>query len=157
MSDLEGLRRIFGIYDCEDHDIIDVALDRISEQERASEEKYLLSKGREVHRITLTKSVPAVVIKAELNIPLGHDVELSKFNNLDSADCKSPGAWFVRRGFIVRSKKENGCWVQYAFKSFDANNLTRSEVMEYLDVAGLEYDPYTIVEFGATVVSCRKL
>ena len=45
MSDLDDLREIFGIYDCEDHDVIDAALDRISEQERASEEKYLLSKG----------------------------------------------------------------------------------------------------------------
>lgn len=155
MSDLEDLREIFGIYDCEDHDVIDVALDRISEQERASEEKYLLSKGREVHRITLTKSVPATVVKAELNIPLEHDVQLSKFNNLDSADCQSPGAWFVRQGFIVRSKKENGNWVQYAFKRFGENNLTRSEVMEYLDVANLEYDSYKIVEFGPTVVLCR--
>ncbi|WP_339641835.1 hypothetical protein [uncultured Porticoccus sp.] len=157
MSGLKDLRKIFGIYDCEDHDVIDVALDRISEQERASEEKYLLSKGREVHRITLTKSVPAAVVKAELNIPLEHDVELSKFNNLDSADYQFPGAWFVRQGFIVRSKKENGYWVQYAFKSFGANNLTRSEVMEYLDVARLEYDPYTIVEFGPTVVFCLHL
>lgn len=81
MSDLEDLREIFGIYDCEDHNVIDVALDRISEQERASEEKHLLSKGRDVHRITLTKSVPATVVKAEVNIPLEHDVQLSKFNN----------------------------------------------------------------------------
>lgn len=154
MSDLDDLREIFGIYDCEDHDVIDAALDRISEQERASEEKYLLSKGREVHRITLTKSVPATVVKAELNIPLEHDVHLSKFNTLDSSDYQSPGAWFVRQGFIVRSKKENGYWVQYAFKSLGTNNLTRSEVMEYLDVAGLNYDPNTIVEFGQTVVSC---
>lgn len=154
MSDLNDLREIFGIYDCEDHDVIDAALDRISEQERASEEKYLLSKGKEVHRLTLTKSVPATVVKAELNVPLEHDVQLSKFNTLDSSDYQSPGAWFVRLGFIVRSKKENGYWVQYAFKSFGANNLTRSEVMEYLDVAGLKYDPNTIVEFGPTVVSC---
>tara|TARA_R110002020_G_scaffold48470_4_gene138111 strand:+ start:241 stop:708 length:468 start_codon:yes stop_codon:yes gene_type:complete len=154
MSDLDDLREIFGIYDCEDHDVIDAALDRISEQECASEEKYLLSKGREVHRITLTKSVPSTVVKAELNAPLEHDVQLSKFNALDSSDYQSPGAWFVRQGFIVRSKKENGYWVQYAFKSFGANNLTRSEVMEYLDVARLKYDPNTIVEFGPTVVLC---
>lgn len=154
MSDLDDLREIFRIYDCEDHDVIDAALDRISEQERASEEKYLLSKGGKVHRITLTKSVPATVVKAELNIPLEHDVHLSKFNTLDSSDYQSPGAWFVRQGFIVRSKKENGYWVQYAFKSLGANNLTRSEIMEYLDVARLNYDPNTIVEFGPTVVSC---
>lgn len=153
MSDLENLREIFGIYDCEDHDVIDTALDKISQQERASEEKYLLSKRKEVHRITLTKSVPATLVKAELNIPLEHDVHLSKFNSLDSADYQSPGAWFVRQGFIVRSKKENGYWIQYAFKSFGANNLTRTEVMEYLDVAGLEYDPNEIVEFGPTVVT----
>lgn len=154
MSDLDDLREKFGIYDCEDHDVIDVALDRISEQERASEEKYLLSKGREVHRITLTKSVPATVVKAELNVPLEHDVQLSKFNALDSSGYQSPGAWFVRQGFIVRSKKKDGYWVQYAFKSFGSNNLTRSEVMEYLDFARLKYDPNTIVEFGPTVVSC---
>lgn len=106
MSDLNDLREVFGIYDCEDHDVIDAALDRISEQERASEEKDLLSKGKEVHRITLTKSVPATVVKAELNVPLEHDVQLSKFNTLDGSDYQSPGAWFVRLGFIVRSKKE---------------------------------------------------
>ena len=99
---MDDLREIFGIYDCEDHDVIDAALDRISEQERASEEKYLLSKGREVHRITLTKSVPATVVKAELNVPLEHDVHLSRFNTLDNSDYQSPGAWFVRQGFIVR-------------------------------------------------------
>ena len=37
--------------------VIDEALNKISEQERASEENYLLSKGKELHRITLTKSV----------------------------------------------------------------------------------------------------
>ena len=57
MSDLENLREIFGIYNCEDHEVIDEALNKISEQERASEENYLLSKGKELHRITLTKSV----------------------------------------------------------------------------------------------------
>jgi hypothetical protein len=156
MSDLEDLREIFGIYDCEDHEVIDRALAKISEQERASEEKYLLSKGREIHRITLTKSAPATVIKAELNIPLEHDVHLSKFNYLDVADFQFPGAWFVRQGFTVRSKMENGYWVQYAFKSFGADNLTRSEIMEYLDVAKLEYDPNKIDESGPTVVTCSE-
>ena len=77
------------------------------------------------------------------------------FNNLDCSDYQSPGAWFVRQGFIVRSKKENGYWVQYAFKRIGASNLTRSEVMEYLDVASLEYEPDKIVEFGPTVISCH--
>lgn len=111
MSELEDLREIFGIYDCEDHDVIDRVLAEISVQERASEERYLLSMGREIHRITLTKSAPATVIKAELNIPLEHDVYLSKFNNLDTADFKFPGSWFVRQGFTVRSKMENGKWL----------------------------------------------
>lgn len=111
MNNLDDLRGIFGIYDCEDHDFIDAALDRISEQERAVEEKYLLSKRREVHRITLTKSIPATVVKAELNVPLEHDVQLSKFNTLDSSGYQSPGAWFVRKDFILRSKKESEFWV----------------------------------------------
>ena len=61
---------------------------------------------------------------------------------------------FVRQGFTVRSKMENGYWVQYVFKSFGANNLTRSEIMEYLDVAKLEYDPNKIGDSGPTVIAC---
>jgi len=157
MSDLEDLRKIFGVYDCEDHDLIDAILDEISEEERAIQELYILEKGREIHKITLTKSVPASVIKAELNIPLEHDVHLAKFNNLDSTDYQSPGAWFVRQGFTVRSTKENGHWVQYAFKSVGANNLTRSEIMEYLDVAKLKYDQNDIDDFGPTVVPISEI
>ncbi|GAA4106283.1 hypothetical protein [Zhongshania borealis] len=157
MSDLEKIREIFGIYDCQDHDIIDVALDKIMEQERVSDEKYILREGKEVHRITLTKSVPASVIKAELNVPLKYGVNLGVFNNLDDSDYQSPGAWFVRQGFIVRSKKENGNWIQYAFKSYGANNLTRSEVMEYLDITKLKYDKNKINDFGPTVVTISKV
>lgn len=157
MNDMEEYRNIFGIYNCEVHDIIDVALDKISEQERSSDEQYILSKGREVHRITLTQSVPAAVMKAELNMPLDDDVHLAKFNTLNSADCQSPAAWFVRQGFTVRSKKENGRWVQYAFKSSGPNNLTRSDIMGYLDMAGLQYDPNKIAEFGQTTVTRVKI
>lgn len=157
MSDLEDLRKVFGVYDCEDHDVIDAVLDKISDQERTVDELYFLRKGRDVHRITLTKSVPASVIKAELNTTSEHDVHLAKFNNLYSTDYQSPGAWFVRQGFTVRSTKENGHWVQYAFKSLGANNLTRSEVMEYLDVAKLKYDQNEIDDFGPTVVTISEI
>lgn len=153
MSDLEDLKKSFGLYDFEDHEVIDAILDGISEQERAIEELYFLEKGREVHKITLTKSVSASVIRAELNIHLKHDVHLTKFNNLDSADYKYPGAWFVRQGFIVRSTKENGHWVQYAFKSIGVNNLTRSEIMNYLDLAKLKYDQNEVDDCGPTIVA----
>ena len=152
MSDVEDLRTIYNLHDCEGYDVIDSVSDIISKEYQAEEELYLLRKGREVHRITLTRSVPATVVSAELNIPLECDIELSKFNALDHPVYTSPGSWFVRQGFIVRSRIEDGSWVQYAFKSEGPNNLVRSEVIEYLDVAGLEYDPNTVVEFGPTKV-----
>ena len=152
MDDLTYLREIFELYDCEDHEVIDAALERIIEQEVASEEQYILREGREIHRITLTNSVPASVTKAEINTLLDHDVYLSRFNHLDCSDYHSPGSWFIREGFTVRSTKEDGAWVQYAFKYSGPNNLVRSEVMTYLDVAGLEYDPDNIDEFGPTII-----
>ncbi|MCR8914233.1 hypothetical protein FDP08_12850 [Marinobacter panjinensis] len=153
MSNLEDLREAFGVYDCEDHDVIDAILDKIFAQERTGEEHYLIKKGREVHRITLSKNVPATVLKVELNTPLDEDVCLTKFNELDSAESRNPGSWFVQQGFTVRSKNEDGHWVQYAFKSNGANNLTRSEIMEYLGIAGLSCIPNQIEETGPIVVS----
>ena len=154
MSNLDDLRQNFGVFDCEDHDVIDAVLDKISAQEREEEEQYLIKKSRQVHRVTLTKDIPATVLKVELNIPLDEDIYLTKFNKLDSSDNQYPGSWFVRQGFTVRSKKEGGHWVQYAFKSTGANNLTRSEVMEYLDIAGLPCAANQIEETGPTVVTC---
>ncbi|MBU2952737.1 hypothetical protein [Marinobacter sp. F3R08] len=153
MSNLEDLREAFGVHDCEDHDVIDAVLDKISAQERTTEEQYLIKKGREVHRITLTKNVPATVLQVELNTPLDEDVCLTRFNELDSPDSRNPGSWFVQKGFTVRSKKEGGHWVQYAFKSNGANNLTRSEIMEYLGIADVPYTPNQIEETGPVVVS----
>lgn len=150
---MDNLRKVFGLNDCEDHEIIDAALEKIAEQERAGEEVYVLRKGRRIHRVTLTNTVPAKVVKVELNISLEQDVRLSGFNNLGDSNFESPGAWFVRCGFIVRSKMEDGFWVQYAFMSQGADNLTRSEAMEYLSFTKLAYDPSMVSEFGPVVVA----
>jgi hypothetical protein len=53
MSDLEDLRKLFWVYDCEDHDVIDAILDKISEQERAIEELYFLERGEKFIRSLL--------------------------------------------------------------------------------------------------------
>ena len=144
MSHLEDLRSTYELHDCPDHEIIDRVLDAVSLEYRVEEEAHTLTKGRQVHRISLTNETPATVVRAEINVKLESDVSLYKYNHLESTDFDSPGSWFVRKGFTVRSTKENGCWIQYAFNSSGPTNLTRTEIMEYLDCSGLDYDPSQI-------------
>ena len=154
-SDIDYLKELFELEGCEDYDVIDNVLDIIDAEEKASKEEKLdlLLKGREVHKITLTSSCPATVVKAELNTRLDEDLYLAKYNRLDSSDFHSPGAWFVHKYFTVRSKKENGNWVQYAFKKKGPNNLVRSEIIEYFEFAKLPYDPMKVSDNGAVEVS----
>lgn len=151
MKTIESIREAFEIYEAEDHEVIDIALDIISQQERKPYELNTIKSGETAHRITLTKQAPATVIQVELNIVLEEDVYLSQFNILAGVDYEDPGSWFVRKQFIVRSKKENGNWVQYAFKNVGASNVTRSEVIDYLEVAGMPYDSNNISDFGPTI------
>jgi len=149
-SDINSLKILFGLEGCEDDDVIDSVLNIIEAEDKTSEETEfdLLTEGREVHKITLTTSCPATVIKAELNTRLDEKLRLSKFNRLDSSDFRSPGSWFVEHGFTVRSLKENGHWIQYAFKKSGPTNLVRSEIIEYFDFAGLSYDPMKVSDSG---------
>lgn len=144
MSSIEYLRNIYNLHDCEDYDVIDQIIDIISEEDRCDEDAYILLKGRQVHRIRLSRTTPAVVLDVEININLDQDVKLENYNYLDDTRPKSPGKWFADHGFTVRSKIEDGYWIQYAFKSRGGNNLTRTEVIDYLNFANINYDVHII-------------
>lgn len=154
-SDIDYLKELFGLEECEDNDVIDNVLGLIEAEEKASEEdKFdLLSERREVHKITLTTSCPAIVVKAELNTRLDKKLHIAKYNRLDSSEFRSPGSWFVEHGFTVRSLKENGYWVQYAYKKDGPSNLVRSEVIKYFEFSGLPYDSMKVPEFGPVIAS----
>jgi hypothetical protein len=131
-----------------------ITIDKILEEDhkvlKKQSEKISLGIGRHVHIIWLTAGTPASVKKVELNTELQERVDFDGFNYLDSDSHCNPGSWFARKGFIVRSKKINGEWIQYAFSDEGPVNITRSEVIEYLNVAELEFDEYTIPDFGIT-------
>lgn len=155
ISDINYLKELFDLEGCEDHDVIDRVLGLIETEEKVSEEEKfdLLSERREVHKITLTTSCPATVVKAELNTRLDKKLYIAKYNRLDSSEFRSPGSWFVEHGFTVRSLKENGYWVQYAYKKSGPSNLVRSEIIEYFKFAGLPYDSMKVPEFGPVTAS----
>ncbi|CAM3935982.1 hypothetical protein [Pseudomonas wadenswilerensis] len=149
MGDHEYLCSLYGLEAGEDEDLIDIVLAGDTKELRAQEDISCLAPGRLVHRIWLTKNVPACVVKVELNSRLSEELNLNGFNTLSSNSPQDPGSWFVEKGFTVRSKKINGFWQQYAFASSGPQNLTRSEIISYLrDVALLEFDESQVNDYS---------
>ncbi|MFS1874091.1 hypothetical protein [Enterovibrio norvegicus] len=143
MGDFEYLKRLYKI---EDHNACDL-IDRILEKDQkisADIDIRNLHKGMCVHKVWLTKTKPAKVFQVHLNHTLITNVDLSNYNYLDNDEYDYPGSWFVSKEFCVRSCKHDSYWLQYAFTKVGSDNLTRQDIMDYLDVIGFEYDPYKI-------------
>lgn len=157
MSDFEDLCKMYGVDPSEGYDLVDVILEEDNKILKKQAEKLSLHKGRFVHIIHLTKDRPAKVKKVELNTELKETVNFNGFNYLDQETHKNPGSWFVRKGFTVRSKQEsNGEWIQYAFAEEGPVNLVRSEIIDYLNIAELEFDEYYIDDCKPAIIPKQK-
>ena len=91
-----------------------------------------LPKGKLVHIIKLTASYPAKPVGIIWNKKLPDNLSCNGANHLTSTDYDDPASWFVRKGFTVRSSKNNGYWYQIAFKkNHNETYLSRDELKEY--------------------------
>nr|WP_319495204.1 hypothetical protein [uncultured Desulfobacter sp.] len=146
MSINDDLRKIYNLSDdVPDWEVSDIVARVEDRENRIKNEEYVLKRGRVVHKIWLTQHTPARAVKAEFNKVLDCDVDLRGFNELDDPDHKNPGSWFVREGFKVRSKKQGSYWVQYAHSTYGPENLTMSDIEEYMEFSGLDSDSDSVV------------
>ena len=91
-----------------------------------------LPKGKLVHIIKLIASYPAKPVGIIWNKKLPDNLSCNGANHLTSTDYDDPASWFVRKGFTVRSSKNNGHWYQIAFKkNHNETCLSQDEVKEY--------------------------
>ena len=94
--------------------------------------KNVLPKGKLVHIIKLIASYPAKPVGIIWNKKLPDNLRCNGANHLISTDYDDPGSWFVKKGFTVRSSKNNGYWYQIAFKgSPDETYLSAHALKEY--------------------------
>ncbi|EGQ9707358.1 hypothetical protein ACTNIH_004646 [Vibrio parahaemolyticus] len=152
MGDFAYLSNKYGLSAENADELVERILESDVKFAKSEAEKISLNKGRDVHLIRLTKEKPAKVFEVELNTQLSESILFSGFNYLDSPDYRSPGSWFVDRGFTVRSKDFGSYWLQVAFAESGPVNITRSEVIEYLKLIGLPFDESKIGEFCVTKI-----
>lgn len=154
MSDHEYLRDLFGSSPQEGHDLVDIILEQDEKELMTEQEDITLNAGKIVHLIWLTTSSPAKVMKVAFYITLQDTLHFKGFNHLTHETLDNPGSWFVNKGFTVRSKKANGNWLQCIFPGNSVVNLTRSEIIEYLqNVAKMDFKEFDINdEFSPTIV-----
>ncbi|WP_219624988.1 hypothetical protein, partial [Vibrio parahaemolyticus] len=152
MGDFAYLSKKYGLSAENADELVERILESDVKIAKSEAEKISLHKGRDVHLIRLTKEKPAKVFEVELNTQLSESILFSGFNYLDSPDYRSPGSWFVDRGFTVRSKDFGSYWLQVAFAESGPVNITRSEVIEYLKLIGLPFDESKIGEFCITKI-----
>lgn len=154
MSDHGYICDIFDLSPAHAHELVDIVLANDVEQERGKHDSLFLEVGRLVHLIWLSQDPPARVLKVKLNVRLTESLKFHGFNHLSIEAHTEPGSWFVNKGFTVRSKKTDGYWLQCAFASFGPENLTRSEIIEYLrDVAKLIFDDYKVNDSSSPTIA----
>jgi hypothetical protein len=153
MSDFEDLCEMYNIGSNNSENLINIILKEDALNDKLKREEYALEIGRHVHIIWLTTNTPATVVKVELNTILEERVVFDYFNELCNPSFEHPGSWFVRKGFTVRSRKFDGYWLQYAFSNSGQENITRSEIMEYLDIVNIPYNEMDIDDCFATKLS----
>ncbi len=143
VSDFEYLRKRYNV---DAHNACDLVERVLEKDQKVSSDVEICSlyKGTCVHKVWLTKTKPAKVFQVQLNHTLTANVDLVNYNYLDNDEYGYPGSWFVNKNFCVRSCKHQNYWLQYAFTKTGPVNLTRQDIMDYLDVIGFEYDPFKI-------------
>jgi hypothetical protein len=96
------------------------------------DDSSLLRKGKLVHIVKLLASYPAKPVGIIWNKELKEDCFCARANHLTSKDNDDPASWFVRKGFTIRSKEEDGYWYQVIFKaSHSETYLSEPELKEY--------------------------
>lgn len=106
-----------------------------------------LPKGKLVHIIKLITSHPAKPVGIIWNKKLPDNLSCKGANCLRSTDYDDPASWFVRKGFTVRSSKNDGFWYQVAFKNNHSDTyLPQSELKEYESICSALNSDWVINE-----------
>ena len=122
MSDYEDFCESYG--GCaSDPDFMDDWLGKFTIGFLACNDCEMLPKGKLVHIVKLIASPPpARPIGIIWNRTLAENLSCVKANNLNKRYGISPAAWFLERGYTVRSQREGDHWYQVIYK--ETNELT---------------------------------
>ena len=121
MSDYEEFCESYG--GCaSDPDFMDDWLGKFTIGAHARNDCEMLPKGKLIHIVKLIASTPAHPIGIIWNKTLAENLSCVKANNLNKRYYNNPAAWFLERGYTVRSQREGEHWYQVIYK--ETNELT---------------------------------